>query len=142
MKAKKGNPFEKLIAYNLMLLGYDVQRIDDNTKGIDLLVSGGKEKLFIDRFVVECKFHKKFSWNEIYKILLKTQKETFQKFNDLVNNAPIFIFKGNQQPVLVAYFDSSVVAEDEMKIETFLNFFSAKEIEKIPKGYKVWRDSK
>ena len=46
-KAKKGNPFERLIAYNLMLLGYDVNRIDDNTKGIDLLANKLNTGLFV-----------------------------------------------------------------------------------------------
>ena len=39
IKARKGNPFERLIAYQFMLMGYTVLRIDDNTKGIDILES-------------------------------------------------------------------------------------------------------
>jgi Holliday junction resolvase len=135
-KAKKGNPFEKLIAYNLMLLGYDVQRIDDNTKGIDLIA-----KIENNTFIIECKFHKKFSWNDIEKILNKTNKETIIKFPKETDNEyfiPIFVFKSNQQPILVAYHDGQY----HMRICTFHTFFNInynQKIERIPKGYKVWK---
>lgn len=134
MKAKKGNPFEKLIAYNLKLIGYEVQRIDDNTKGIDLIAKNGTKTC-----VIECKFHKRFSWNEIEKILDKTVKETNIKFGNIKDFLPIFIFKGNQQPVLVACKG----VDQRMTIYTFQSWFymgADKKIEKIPKGYKVWKD--
>lgn len=134
MKAKKGNPFEKLIAYNLKLLGYEVQRIDDNTKGIDLIAKNG-----VNRYVIECKFHKRFSWNEIEKILDKTIKETDVKFGNTNDYLPIFIFKGNQQPILIAFKGNNRC----MSIRTFQSWFYMginKKIEKIPKGYKVWKD--
>ena len=135
IKARKGNPFERLIAYNLKLLNFEVNRIDDNTKGIDLIA-----KNFIDTFVIECKFHKKFSWNQIQKIFDKTAKETEIKFTEPNDYIPIFIFKSNQQPILVMYYNEE---EEGLHICTFQTFFGLKEdyeIKKIPKGYKIWKD--
>ena len=133
-KAKKGNPFERLVAYNLMLLGYNVDRINDNTKGIDLLADSIKTGMY----VIECKFHKSFSWNEIEKIFMKTEKTASASFSDK-RYMPIFIFKSNQQPILVAYKD---VIHHKLHICTFHTFFQMEEgqkIVKIPKGYKIWK---
>lgn len=135
MKAKKGNPFERLVAYNLMLLGFDVNRIDDNTKGIDLIANSLKTGLFI----IECKFHKSFSWNEIEKIFMKTCHTAKESF-PLKSHMPIFIFKCNQQPILVMYRD---IIHHKLHICTFHTFFNMKEDEKIqqiPKGFKIWKE--
>ena len=134
MKAKKGNPFERLVAYNLMLLGFNVDRIDDNTKGIDLIAENKDTILY----VIECKFHKSFSWNEIEKVLMKTKQTARESFP--VSHMPIFIFKGNQQPLLVAYQDT---LHSKLYICTFHTFFSMKEgekIQQIPKGFKIWKE--
>jgi len=136
-KAKKGNPFERLVAYNLMLLNFNVDRIDDNTKGIDLLADSLKTGLYI----IECKFHKSFSWNEIEKVYLKTQQTANKSFPNR-SFFPIFIFKSNQQPILVAYKD---VIHHKLHVTTFHTFFQMKEdqkIQQIPKGYKVWQQNK
>ena len=133
-KAKKGNPFERLIAYNLMLLGNDVNRIDDNTEGIDLLA----DKINTGLFVIECKFHKSFSWNEIEKVFNKTTQTAACSFPNKYY-VPIFIFKSNQQPILVAYKD---VIHHKLHVTTFHTFFHMKDdqkIQQIPKGYKVWK---
>jgi len=140
MKAKKGNPFEKLIAYNLMLLDYEVQRIDDNTKGIDLIATYSDGTAY----TIECKFHKGFSWNKLEKIFEKTVKEAHQK---LPESIPLFIFKANQQPVLVMYGNYNIYGKCTFIVSKFEDYFCKEiggvshnfKIVTIPKGYKVWK---
>jgi len=133
-KAKKGNPFERLIAYNLTLLGYNVNRIDDNTEGIDLLA----DKPATGLFIIECKFHKSFSWNEMEKVFNTTEEAAARSFSN-THYSPIFIFKSNRQPILVAHKD---VIHRKIHVTTFHTFFHMKDdqkIQQIPKGYKVWK---
>jgi len=135
IKARKGNPFERLVAYNLRLLNFDVDRIDDNTKGIDIIAKNP-----LVTYVIECKFHKRFSWNEIKKIFEKTKKETELKFGNSFFIIPIFVFKSNQQPILVAF---EYEDDSNMYVCTFQAFFGLSkdwQIKKIPKGYKVWKN--
>lgn len=51
------------------------------------------------RFVVECKRHKGFSWNELKKYYDKLVKNTPQNYH------PYLVFKGNNQPPLVMFHD-------------------------------------
>lgn len=131
MKAKKGNPAERLIAYNLMLCGYKVTRLDDNTAGIDLIAVNEED---YGTYTIEVKFHQKFSWNEINKILNKTIETTAEKFSNDYYHKPLFVFKSNRQPWLVAY-----MVGKGMIIITFEKLFEH-QIVPIPKGYKVWKD--
>ncbi len=127
-KAKKGNPFERRIAYNLMLSNFEVKRLDDNTKGIDLISQDSDKS--VNPYAIECKFHKSFSWNEIVKIYEKT-RITVAKH--LPNHFPIVVFKSNQQPPLVMY-----KVGDSYFIQEFITYFNCKFLN-IPKGYKVWK---
>lgn len=127
-KAKKGNPFERKIAYNLMLSNYKVERLDDNTKGIDLVAQS--KDLLTYPHAIECKFHKAFSWNEIVKIYEKTKITTFTHLKDYV---PIVVFKSNQQPPLVMY-----KVGEAYFVQEFTTYFNC-EFNNIPKGYKVWK---
>jgi Holliday junction resolvase len=129
IKAKKGNPFEYDTAYSLQQIGYEVNRIDDNTKGLDLIAQKG-----IVKFAIECKFHKKFSWNELEKIFLKTEDYVIE---NLEHHEPLFIFKANQQPVLVMFRDS----DDDIILLKFEDYFDT-QWAKRPKGYKIWNDTK
>ena len=127
IKAKKGNPFEYDTAYSLQQAGYVVNRIDDNTKGVDLIASINDLT-----FAIECKFHKKFSWNAIEKIFLKT--EEYVKTNLQEETITFFIFKSNQQPVLIMHRDLG-----DLVIQKFEDFFEAP-WSKRPKGYKIWQN--
>ena len=129
MKAKKGNPFEREIAYNLMQAGYTVNRIDDNTEGIDLLVESKNE----NKFVIECKFHKGFSWNQIYNIWWKSYHSAKKK--GLTEHRIAFVFKANRQPPLVMMAD----AREVFYVAKFVDVFNCQYLP-IPKGYKVWKD--
>jgi hypothetical protein len=135
MKAKKGNPFERKVAYNLLCKGYKVERLDDNTKGIDLIIrnSDVNSDMIIKPTVIECKFHKKFSWNEVVKIYEKTKK-TAEKY--LPNSYPVVVFKSNQQPPLIMYTVTNYYI-----VQEFTAYFGCK-FDNIPKGYKVWKEDK
>jgi len=130
IKATKGNPFEYDTAYSLEQAGWIVTRINDNTKGIDLIASTIMD---VKIHYIECKFHNKFSWNEIFQILeksLNTVKKQINPFDPKV----IFIFKTNQQPVLVAYFANM----NNIRLMTFEDYFG-KQWVKRPKGFKFWK---
>ncbi len=128
IKAKKGNPFERRVAYNLMQANYKVERLDDNTKGIDLIAKDSDESVL--PYAIECKFHKKFSWNELVKIYIKTEK-TSEKH--LLNHHSIVVLKANQQPPLVMYKVSLTYF-----VQEFTSYFNCQFVD-IPKGYKVWK---
>lgn len=132
IKARKGNGAERLIAYNLMLAGYEVTRLDDNTAGIDL-----KAVMEFSTFYIEVKFHQKFSYNEIKKICHKTRLTLKKLGMDSIYSYPIFAFKSNRQPWLVASLDNW----NKVNIQEFEHFFNCK-IQPIPKGYKVWKENK
>lgn len=129
IKARKGNPFEYDTAYILQQLGYEVNRIDDNTKGIDLIATRQ-----LTKFAIECKFHKKFSWNSIEKIFLKS--EEYVKEN-LPKHETLFIFKANQQPVLIMERHWS----GALTLLKFEDYFE-QPWSKRPKGYKLWQHTK
>lgn len=123
IKAKKGNPFERLIAYNLQINGYLVERIDDNTAGVDLVARKADETYY-----VECKHHKGFSWNELKKYYVKTEKRAIEDMT-----IPLLVFRGNNQPILVMHETGDVHV-----VEEWSSFFG-KRIITIPKGFKVWK---
>ena len=126
IKSKKGNPFEYDTAYSLQQAGYEVNRIDDNTKGVDLIATNPKELYYI-----ECKFHKGFSWNTLTKIFRKTY-ETTKETNPKAT--PLFIFKANQQPVLVMFLGKLSIP----MVMEFKHYFGDVWA-KRPKGYKLWQ---
>lgn len=126
MKAKKGNPFEYDTAYSLQSK-YTVTRIDDNTKGVDLIATNN-----LRTYAIECKFHQSFSWNSIEKIFLKT--EEFIKNKLPITTKPLFIFKSNLQPVLVAHRNQFGF----ISITKFDDYFNLT-WSKRPKGYKIWQ---
>lgn len=128
VKSIKGNPFEYDTAYSLQQNNFEVNRIDDNTKGIDLIATGEEQTLFI-----ECKFHQKFTWNELIKIFHKTFT-TSQSINREAR--PLLIFKSNQQPVLVMFLHTLGIPT----IMEFKHYFKT-EWSKRPKGYKLWKNS-
>lgn len=126
MKAKKGNPFEYDVAYSLKEAGYSVTRIDDNSKGLDLIATT-PDSVF--SFAIECKNRQALSWNLLKKIFNKTA--TIAEENNL--SVPIIIFHSNRQPVLV-------YMEDRLNngiIHTFEGYFNTP-FKKRPKGYKLW----
>ncbi len=127
IKAKKGNPFEKLVAYNLQQVGFDVERIDDNTAGVDLVASSGKYKYY-----VECKHHKAFSWNKLIGIFKKTD-ELAQA--DGVH--ALVVFRANRQPVCIMYYD---IDYDRVQVCTFEDYFLPCIWSTIPKGTKIWKN--
>jgi len=128
IKAKKGTPFEKLVAYNLQRAGYKVIRPDDNTAGIDLIATSGEAVLYI-----ECKHHKGFSWNELHRIFMKTKSHCAE---DIAY--PLVVFRANRQPITVMGLNNDVFYSIPV-ITTFENWFGLKP-EKLPKGYKVWKN--
>lgn len=128
MKAKKGNVFERLVAYNLTLAGFKVERIDDNTAGVDLVATNNKYEHYI-----ECKHHKGFTWNQLVKIYNKTVD--YSAKHNKTRGVPWLIFKGNNQPVLIMYRE-----DGRILVSTFDSHFMWT-IVPIPKGYKVWRDN-
>ena len=123
IKARKGNGFEFNTAYSMMLSGYEVKRPDTNIAGVDLIASiAGVGKLFI-----ECKFHKKFSWNELEKYYKKTEviaKERGVNF--------MIIFKSNQQPVLI------MMDQEGCKVVIKYDDYFGVEWQKRPKGYRIF----
>ena len=132
MKAKKGNPFERLVAYNLIQCSFHVDRLDDNTKGIDLIATNRM------KLVIECKHHKGFSYNQLEKIFVKTEEsasELLKQPNQISPYIPMFIFKSNNQPILVMYRTYSGI-----NIMKFEDYFETK-VQQIPKGYKVWKEN-
>lgn len=129
IKARKGNVFERLVAYNLQLAGYNVERIDDNTAGVDLVATKRKTV-----FYIECKHHKGFSWNQLAKIFYKTKKYALLQNVEI---EPYLIFKGNNQPILVMFEDNSM----DLTVKTFEDYFGLV-TSSIPKGYKVWQNQK
>lgn len=122
MKSKKGNPFEKLIAYNLQLAGYTVIRPDINLEGVDLIAKKGDLI-----FYIECKNRKRLAWNELKKILDKTKSKLTS-----IYHKPLLVFKSNRQPILVMHYFS-----DTYYIREFQECFGIKEIKPYPKGYYV-----
>ena len=130
MKAKKGNPFERLVAYNLQELGYEVNRIDDNTAGVDLIA---KDDYFT--YYIECKHHKGFTWNALTKIFHKTDEIALEAGVD-----GLLIFRANNQPVCIMYYNRHY---ERIEVTTFTQYFrqflrTEPEWKTPPKGYKVW----
>lgn len=126
IKARKGNPFEKLVAYNLQQIGFEVTRIDDNTAGVDLVASDVTFKYYI-----ECKHHKAFSWNELAKIFYKTQEYAYKDKQE-----PLLVFRANRQPVCIMYYD---IDYDRLQVCTFEDFFQPHTWVTVPKGVKIWK---
>ena len=126
IKARKGNPFEKDVAYSLIQGRYKVIRPDDNTKGVDLVASLGPTKHYI-----ECKNRKKLTWNELRKIYEKTVKSLEEK--DILFPIVRVVFHTNQQPVLVFWKPAGA----DYVITTFDDAFLCP-FQKRPKGYKIW----
>ena len=120
IKAKKGNPFEKNTQYSMLEAGYDVTRMDDNSKGIDLYYTIGNNK-----FYVECKRHKGFTWNELVKIYNHTKE-------GITDGEVIVIFKANRQPTLVFYRHK----QGHFVVVEFKTFYG-KEWSKRPKGWSL-----
>lgn len=139
MKAKKGNPWEREVAYNFKLLGFKVERLDDNTKGIDLLVENMGDVPALEgkcwTYTVECKHHKGFTWNKLKKIYKTTEATTKKKLGHLV--VPMVVFKGNNQPPLIMYEDEDI---DSLVVIPFVEWQKPHEWKKVPKGYKVWQN--
>lgn len=125
IKARKGNPFEYDTAYSLQQAHYTVNRIDDNSKGLDLIAKRNGIT-----FHIECKFHKGFSWNQLTKIFDKTYETSLNISPDAI---PIVVFKANQQPVLVMYLG----AFNNLIVTQFNSYFGV-EWSKRPKGFKLW----
>ncbi len=98
MKAKKGTPFERDVAYSLIQGGYEVNLLGDNTVGVDLIAKDVQYKYVGFTYIIECKNHKKFTWNELSKIYDKTDK-TATKLS--IEGMPVVVFHTNRQPVLV-----------------------------------------
>ena len=128
MKAKKGNPFEYDTAYSLQKGGYSAERIDDNSKGIDIIATS--PRLF--KYYIECKRHKAFGWNQLVAMFKKT--EEIAKKND-PSACPLLVFKANLQPTLVMYR-----ALDSYSVVPFDYYFPF-EWNKREKGYKLWREN-
>ena len=126
MKAKKGNPFERAVAYNLQLYNFEVTRIDDNTAGVDLVAKINDYVIYI-----ECKHHKGFSWNQLAKFYWKTHKMAMKEFTE-----PLLVFKANNQPVCVMAQDL-----DGLMVTTWESHFGGKSWKNVPKGYKVWKEN-
>jgi Holliday junction resolvase len=124
MKAKKGNPFEKLVAFNLKTIGYKVLRPDNNIKGIDLIFTNSD---YIQH-AVECKRHKGFTWNQLVKYF----KKTLEQADKQGIKHSLLIFKGNNQPVLVM-----IKTEEKLMVTEFEYFFGSKWINKVPKGLGI-----
>ena len=115
----KGNTFEYECEFNLKHKYQDIRAVEKRgfVMGYDLISDYGK-------VVIECKFHKSMTWNELVKIYLVLDKRKPQGYQ------PLVIYKTNQQPVLVFY------KHEGMKycIMQFNEMFG-KEFEKRPKGY-------
>ena len=127
IKARKGNPFEYDTAYNLSRLSnFDVTNLGDNTKGVDIIATDGTYKYYI-----ECKFHQKFSWNELVKIFSKTEEMARKSKEENVQS--LLIFKANRQPVLIMY--RTVLGY--LAVREFSTYFGL-EFLKRPKGWKIW----
>jgi hypothetical protein len=128
MKARKGNPFEYDTAYSLKEGGYTVERMDDNTAGIDLIVRTKDETV---EYYVECKNRQGLSWNALVKIYEKTE-QTMRENN--LHGLCRVVFKSNRQPVLVMWKP----AGRDYIITTFNDAFLC-HWSKRPKGFKLWR---
>lgn len=130
LKSRKGNRFEYDTAYSLKEAGYIVDRIDDNTKGTDLIVKGRVNGSPSERkYFVECKNRQELSWNKLWKIYTKTSE--IAKLHDAI---PIVVFKSNFQPTLVM----ARVAGYGFIITQFYDIFRTT-WKKRPKGYKLWK---
>lgn len=127
MKAKKGNPFQYDTAYSLIRSGYVVKYDDLNLPGLDLRVYNKQGAL---TYYVECKHHKKFSWNELVKYFNKTAKLAKEE-----GAVPMLIFRANHQPVLI------MVERDGIKTVLEYNDYFAEPWSKRPKGYKLWKEN-
>lgn len=135
MKAKKGNPHERRVAYNLMKAGYTVTRPDDNTSGIDLIVVDANKEIHL----IECKHHKGFTWNQLTALWWKT-KRTADKLGLTYDHISL-VFKGNNQPPLVyKYTECSGGPYGIPYVGLFTDRYDCN-FNVIPKGYKVWRDN-
>lgn len=131
MKAKKGNPFEKDCLYNLDKLKFKCKLLNDNYPGVDIIAEGENYG-----YVIECKNHKSFTWNELIKILKKTQENTEKLFpfdikSEEVPYYSMVIFKPKRTPVLIL----SDYGDSPPFIMTFEDFFHTK-FEKRPKGWR------
>ena len=129
-KARKGNPFERRVLFNLQKIGFKAEILNDNTAGIDIIAKDPRQPTE-PPLAIECKFHKGFSWNELEKIFLKTEHKAIGQ-----GLAPLFIFKSNRQPACVFY--RSIIGLQIMKFEDYFNTpFS-----ETPKGFKIWQQHK
>ncbi len=121
IKAKKGNPFEKDVAYSIMQTDRKVIRPDVNLAGVDLIAEGDK------RLFIECKRHKAFSWNKLLKYFIKTREIVSDR------GIPLLVFKSNQQPALVMYEDKFIT------VISFKDYFGI-DLLKHPKGLKYYEN--
>lgn len=129
LKSRKGNVFEYDTAYSLKELGWDVERIDDNTKGIDLIA---RFKDYDTPIYVECKNRQDLSWSKLVKIWKKTRDSVDPAEGD---DQIVVVFKSNRQPTLVMLHGEN---PDGLIVEPFELCFGG-EWKKRPKGYKLWR---
>ena len=128
LKGRKGNPMEYDTAYSLKEGGYSVERMDDNTAGIDL-IAWNEDAV---RYYLECKNRQGLSWNALEKIYKKTS-DTMEGLD--IKAIPLVVFKSNRQPVLVMSWDAYFYG---MVITPFYEYFKC-DWSKRPKGYKLWR---
>ena len=110
----KGNSFEYDLCYTLSKVYPDIVATERRgfVNGYDLI---SKEK----QIVIECKFHQRFTWNELVGYLAKL------KSRSPVGYAPFLVFKSNHQPVLVMSGNM---------VTPFESLFGIK-FEQRPKGY-------
>jgi Holliday junction resolvase len=127
MKAKKGNPFERLVAYNLSKIGV-ISRPDSNIKGVDIIATTRYQT-----YAIECKFHKVFSWNKLLKIYEKTKETVDKSGEDMI---PLLVFKPNQQPVMIFYYNTYYSSFMIMPLE---NYFGIEWESKIPQSHYTFK---
>jgi len=126
-KAKKGNPFERDVAYSLIQAGFDVEILGDNSKSIDIIAQSKAS-----RYAIECKFHRSFTWNKAVKYFKKIPKKSGLQMQE-----PLLIFKSNRQPVLVMHQKGNGIS-----VTTFDGFFHGFKFSRRPKGWKIWNYQK
>lgn len=118
-KRAKANAFEEDVAYSLrnVFPGISTTQRTGMVQGYDLSTP--------DRFtVIECKRHKRFTWNEFvkdHKLLTERTPNSQLRY---------VVVQGNRQPVLV-YGNMMGKGFAVMQFQDFFNVF----FEKRPKGY-------
>ena len=124
----KGLGFERNVQYSLIEGGYKAIRTgDNNIAGVDVVAT-----LNGIPYYIECKNHKAFSWNQLVKYYIKTEK--FAKKTDY-SAVPILVFKANQQPVLVMTLGHI----KGYKVIEFDTYFGC-EYQIRPKGHKFLKE--